>query len=240
MTRFFVGQPLWAAGLLWLLYLALEPYVRRFWPATLVSWSRLMARQWRDPIVGRDILFGAALGAIVSVLAVSTDYLGYRLGYPITPKAPEMRLLLGTAPVLASTLNQVFNAVLNALFGVFGLVLLKMFVKREQLASAVAIALTMLLVVRGIFDGGAALVNGVAALLMVTIIVLTIQRLGMVATIMLFLVNLMTTSALVTLDPSKWFFADSLLLIAMPVALACYGFYVSRGGEPLLGRRILD
>ena len=27
---------------------------------------------------------------------------------------------------------------------------------------------------------------------------------------------------------------------AMPVALALYGFYVSRGGEPLLGRRILD
>jgi hypothetical protein len=33
---------------------------------------------------------------------------------------------------------------------------------------------------------------------------------------------------------------DSMILIAMPVALACYGFYISRGGEPLLGRRILD
>ena len=39
-SRFFVGLPLWAAGLLWLLYLALEPYVRRFWPTTLVSWSK--------------------------------------------------------------------------------------------------------------------------------------------------------------------------------------------------------
>jgi len=31
-----------------------------------------------------------------------------------------------------------------------------------------------------------------------------------------------------------------MLMIAMPAALAFYGFYVSRGGEPLLGRRVLD
>src|SRR5262245_4687551 len=68
MSRLIVTQPLWAAGLLWLLYMALEPYVRRFWPATLVSWSRLMAGQWRDPLVGRDILFGAALGVLLTVL----------------------------------------------------------------------------------------------------------------------------------------------------------------------------
>ena len=47
-------------------------------------------------------------------------------------------------------------------------------------------------------------------------------------------------SAVVTLDSSKWFFGDSMLLIAMPVGLAFYGFFISRGGEPLLGRRLLD
>jgi serine/threonine-protein kinase len=240
MTRFFVGQPLWAAGLLWLLYLALEPYVRRFWPATLVSWSRLMARQWRDPVVGRDILFGVALGVLLTVLSTGADYASQRLGYPINPHVPDLGLLLGTSSVLARTLNQIFNAVLNALFAVFGLVLLKMFVKREWVASLLAIALSMLLAVRGIFDGGSALLNGAAALLMVTIIVLTIQRLGLVAMIVLLLVNLITSSAVVTLDSSKWFFGDSILLIAIPIALACYGFYVSRGGEPLFGRRLLD
>ena len=240
MTRFFVGQPLWAAGLLWLLYLAIEPYVRRFWPATLVSWSRLMARQWRDPVVGRDILFGVALGALISLLGVAAGYLGHRLGYPGSPQVPELAHLRGTAAVLARTLNHVFNAVLNAIFGVFGLVLLKMFVKREHLASALAIVLTLALAARGVFDGGAALLNAVAAALMITIIVLTIQRLGMVATIVLFFVNLITSTAVVTLDSSKWFFGDSMLLVAMPIALACYGFYISRGGEPLLGRRLLD
>ena len=125
MGRFFEGQPLWAAGLLWLLYLALEPYVRRFWPSTLVSWSRLMARQFRDPLVGRDILFGVGLGALIQVLGLSADYAAYRLGYPTTPLVPDLSELLGTAVVVARTLNQVFNAVVNALFAVFAMVLLK-------------------------------------------------------------------------------------------------------------------
>jgi predicted Ser/Thr protein kinase len=240
MSRFFIGQPLWAAGLLWVLYLAVEPYVRRFWPATLVSWSRLMARDWHDPLVGRDILFGVALGAIVSVLTLGANYGGYRLGHPMSPSVPDLQELLGTTAVLARVLNQVFNAVLNSIFALFGLVLLKMFLKRENVASVVAIVLSMGLAMNGIFDGGAPLLNGLAALLIVSIVVLTVQRLGLVATVVLFLVYFMLSSAAVTLDPSRWFFGDSVLLLLVPAALACYGFYASRGGEPLFGRRLLD
>ena len=240
MTRFFIGQPLWAAGLLWLLYLALEPYVRRFWPATLVSWSRMMSGQWRDPLLARDMLFGIALGALLTALATASEYLTMRLGYAMTPHVPELRMLLGTDVVIARLLNQVFNAVMNALFAVFGMVLLKMIFKRERLAVGIAIGLSMVLAVRGIFDGGAPLINGIVAMVIVTTIVLTIQKLGLVATVMLVLTNQMLSSAAVTLDSSQWFFGNSVLTIAVPAALACYAFYASRGGEPLLGRRLLD
>jgi hypothetical protein len=56
----------------------------------------------------------------------------------------------------------------------------------------------------------------------------------------LFLVNFILSPAVLTFDTSKWFFPNSMLLMLIPAALACYGFYVSRGGEPLLGRRLLD
>ena len=97
MGRFFIGQPLWAAGLLWLLYLALEPYVRRFWPATLVSWSRLMARQWRDPLVGRDDPVRRrarrrSSRASTSAAACSPQ----TLGTPAPPRTPALDDLLGT------------------------------------------------------------------------------------------------------------------------------------------------
>ena len=56
-SRFFarVGIALFNAALLWLTYLGLEPYVRRFSPDSLIGWTRLVAGGWRDPRVGRDV-----------------------------------------------------------------------------------------------------------------------------------------------------------------------------------------
>jgi serine/threonine-protein kinase len=238
--RFFDGQPLWAAGLLALLYLAVEPYVRRFWPRTVVSWSRLMARQWRDPLVGRDILFGAALGLLIHMLGIGSDGINARLGYVIPPHLPALDNLLGTQYVLALMGNQVFNAILNAMVCVFGMVILKILLRSEWAAVGVAIGLFTFTSSRGIGDGGSYAVNLVTVMLFIAIIVLTIQRLGLLATIVLFLVNSFIDKTAATLDTSRWFFAETLLPVLVIAALAVWSFYVSRGGEPLLGRQLLD
>jgi hypothetical protein len=240
MGRFFSGQPLWAAGMLWLLYLAIEPYVRRFWPTTVVSWSRLMAWRWRDPLIGRDILFGVALGILVHVIFLGHLLTVHAFGYALAPDTPDLNELLGTHVVVARVLNQVFNAVLNALFTVFGMVFLKILVRREVLAAALAVALMTFTSARGMIDTGPMWLVLTTLVVFITIIVLTIQHLGLLAAMVLFLVNFIISNAIVTFDPSKWFFADSLLLMVIPAALACYGFYISRGGEPLFGRRLLD
>ena len=44
----------------WVVYLAMEPFVRRHVPKLLVSWARLLDGNWTDPSVGRDVLFGLA------------------------------------------------------------------------------------------------------------------------------------------------------------------------------------
>ena len=48
--KLFLGGVSWAAfaaGFVWMLYLALEPYVRRRWPQSMITWSRLLS--WRVP-----------------------------------------------------------------------------------------------------------------------------------------------------------------------------------------------
>ena len=55
-----ISTGLFIAGVMWVLYLAIEPWVRRHWPKTIISWSRLLSGQVRDPLVGRDILLGAS------------------------------------------------------------------------------------------------------------------------------------------------------------------------------------
>ena len=62
------GEGLLAAFILWVFYLALEPYVRRFWPHTIISWTRLLGGAVRDPLVGRDLLAGAVWGAALALL----------------------------------------------------------------------------------------------------------------------------------------------------------------------------
>ena len=48
-------------ALVWLLYIALEPHLRRVWPETMIGWSRLLAGSVRDPLVGRDVLVGVLI-----------------------------------------------------------------------------------------------------------------------------------------------------------------------------------
>ncbi len=238
--RFFLGQPLWAAVLLWVLYLAVEPYVRRFWPSTVVSWSRMMAGQWRDPLVGRDVLFGVGLGILVHVIDLGSNVILQRMGYVPEPRVPSLDALLGMHYSLAVIGNQFFNAVLNAVFLVFGMVLLKLIVRREWAAVVVAIALFTFTNAAGIPDVGPRIFNIATIALFLTIIVLTVVRLGLLATTVLFFANFVVARAPLTFDTSKWFFGDAMLFVALLVGLAWYGFYASRGGEPLFGGKLLD
>jgi len=67
----------------WLIYLALEPWVRRYWPQTMITWSRVVAGNWRDPVVGRDLLFGTLFGMIYALIIALYEYANLRLGAPI-------------------------------------------------------------------------------------------------------------------------------------------------------------
>ena len=57
-------------AIIWTVYLALEPYARRRWPNTLISWSSVLIGRVRDPVVGRDVLVGCLLGAAVPLIDV--------------------------------------------------------------------------------------------------------------------------------------------------------------------------
>ena len=67
----------------WLIYLALEPWVRRYWPQTMITWSRVVAGKWTDPVVGRDLLFGTFFGIVYALIIALYEYANLRSGVPI-------------------------------------------------------------------------------------------------------------------------------------------------------------
>ncbi len=127
----FLAHALLNTTIAWLLYLALEPYVRRFSPDILISWTRVLSSQLVDPRVGRDILVGVVVGVACALLGLSYNFLVPALvgGPPATPRTTNLNFLLGARSSIGAVLRMIPNALQNAMvvavaFG-FGRALLK-------------------------------------------------------------------------------------------------------------------
>ena len=141
-----ICRALIAAGASWVIYLALEPFVRRRWPHVLISWNRLLLGEFRDPLVGRDLLGECALGAAaftVPLLAVAV--VSARLASSsVTPLnwAVFDFFVTPTRTFIGTTLNTVLAAVALGLVYLFVLFLVRALVRKEWLAVVLFAAVT--------------------------------------------------------------------------------------------------
>ena len=97
-----ISQALMSAVLAGISYLAVEPHVRRRWPAVLVAWSRVFSGRWHDPLVGRDVLAGLALGAAAGLVGLVTAWLGSRT---MDADSDLITSVLSTRTTLAALMN---------------------------------------------------------------------------------------------------------------------------------------
>ena len=113
----FIAFALLSTGRAWILYIALEPYVRRFSPAILISWTRVLGGQILDPRVGRDVLVGVAVGSMMALLGMSYVLVPPLLGLPpAQPRTTNLQFLLGAPSVLGAVLRMIPNNIQNAMF----------------------------------------------------------------------------------------------------------------------------
>ena len=89
-----------------------------------------------------------------------------------------------------------------------------------------------------IAPGGTASVGGLGwAFATVAIFAATLMRVGLLAGVFaLICVRLLTQSAL-TLNPQSWYFNSSVVVLAIIIAVATYGFMVSLAGQPAFGAK---
>jgi hypothetical protein len=134
---------LFIAVLIWLFYMAIEPFVRRLWPHALVSWTRLLSRGPGDPVVARDLLAGTAMGSVIVVLTLVGLRLPVWLGRPVLPLWNDLGLdtLLSLRYGVGILAQVPMGAAALATATFLLLVLLRLVLKRELLAAAVLVAL---------------------------------------------------------------------------------------------------
>ena len=223
-----VSTSLFTSGLVWMLYLAVEPWVRRHWPTTMISWSRLISGHGRDPLVGRDILFGALLG-VVWILIFQIRYIPM-MHMGAAPTLFSTSALMGGRTALGAWLAQWPSSIQTTLVFFFLLFGLKVLLRKEWIAAIVLVAIFAL--PRGLSSTYMA-VEIPAQILVYSIAVLIVLRFGFVPlACAVFTINLLANVPFST-DLSAWYMPASIFSLLSVVAMAGWGFYNSLGGEPI-------
>lgn len=227
-------------AIIWLLYIALEPQVRRRWPRLIISWSRLMAGNLRDPMVGRDVLLGGLLGIAHASAIVFGWMLPHWAGYPTAPPLVTSPLTLsGLRTMLALFLNQnIPTSVFVGFAFLFFLLLLYMIFRRELLAE-IGLFVTVLTIEVAAFASKSPRFLWVASILISVIIVLMVARLGLLATIVAQLLFFLTAFYPMTTDFSAWYASSTVFALTIVLGLTIYGFYTSLGGQRVFGEKLL-
>jgi predicted Ser/Thr protein kinase len=228
LTVIAISTALFLSGAMWIFYMAIEPWVRRQWPKSIVSWSRLLAGSWRDPVVGRDILLGVALG-VVWILVFEIRYI------PImhmggVPAIGSTDALVGGRAALGGWLRQLPQSIQSTLAFFLVFFGLKVILRKEWLAAIVFVAIFSL--PRGV-SGSHMNIELPSEMLVYAIALLIVIRFGLLPlAVAIFTIDMMIGVPF-SADFSAWYMSVSIPALLSVVVLAAWGFYHSLGGLPV-------
>ncbi|HEY2151040.1 MAG TPA: serine/threonine-protein kinase, partial [Vicinamibacterales bacterium] len=235
----YYADVLLGAALLLVIYLALEPYVRRFWPDSVLGWTRLMSGHLRDPRVGRDILIGCSFAVALTVLEVFYKVSPPLFGFPApTPDfASDIGTLAGVSVLVHRIWDIAMSGLFTSMFAVLGFVLLRLIFRRNSIATAAAFVVLGLVQAQTALNSGTSL--WIAALFQVCLIlfiVTWVARCGLLVSVVAFSVEQVLDDLPLTTAVSHWSATTSNVTLVLVIALTLFGFYASRAGQPLFGK----
>ena len=221
------------AVFLWLLYVALEPFVRRRWPERIISWSRLLAGGFRDPLVGRDILIGAIVG-VGMILSTMLAYVGPRwIGGPPGLVFSPGTIFIDAHLFLERFLAQLTAGLFDAFIALFLLLLFVVVLRRDRLAI-VALWLFTTLVITLVTQVNVLMTPFVAVTTLLG--VFTLYRFGLLAAVSAVFFFHLWVFFPITTELTAWYATDFVIALVICVALAVMGFTSAwRGNRCLVG-----
>jgi serine/threonine-protein kinase len=218
------GWALFAGTVVSAFYLALEPYVRRNWPATIISWSRAIAGNVRDSLVARDALIGFAAGAVLQTVTLMSPFVtGAATGIlPLFDPSPGplMGLKHAVAVIAISCVFSVFIGLMNLLL----LLGFRKLLRREWAAIAGS---ALLLATVSSLATPAPLLDLPFSLLAAAAGIILLARVGLVAMIANMLLASVLPAFPVTWPLTSWYSGIGLLGIALLGALAIAAFRIA-------------
>jgi serine/threonine-protein kinase len=227
-----LSRALWFGTFAWIGYIALEPHVRRLWPHTIISWSRLLTGRFRDPRIGRDILIGAAFGITIPLLDelvfLTIPEFGPSMGPALGP-ASSVNLALGVRSFFGSLAQLATSAVSSAMYIFLLFFLLKIVLRKQWLAAAVFV---LALVTNTTANASSHYLAAFLGTILWVSFLFLMLRYGLFA-VMAFMISINIPEVFpVTANLSAWYSNASLFAMLFLVALALYAFRISLAGKP--------
>jgi hypothetical protein len=229
-----IANALFAMAVFWTLYLALEPWVRRYWPQSLVTWSRILQGKWRDPMVGRDILYGSFASVIYLGAICLYIYATIRQGAGLDDDFGVANLM-GFNWVLGRLLGGLRLSITGAVQFFLVLFLLRAILRRQWLAGLIFVALwTAVGTNNGVHNGVVWYYPMLLFCAIYSTLLVVLIRYGFFAVVVtLFAIDTGITVVFTT-NFSAWYGLSSWIMLAVVAGLALIGFKLSLGGRPLL------
>jgi serine/threonine-protein kinase len=225
---------LYRFGLIWVFYLALEPYARRLWPRTLVSWVRLFDGRFRDPLVGRDILIGLLFGLSLNLVYLIGHYPSGLMGE--SPPPPfftdwSLESVLGLRHAITALLGVHVTIVLYNFLGIILFLVLRLLLRRTSLA----IAFTTLSYLAVFYPGQRYLYfHLIVSTGIMVLFWIAFFRFGLLPVIVAFSVCNLLLELPLSMDLSSWHVETTLIPLLVLIGLAVYGFRTALAGRPVL------
>jgi hypothetical protein len=230
-----VSTGLFVSAFLWVLYLALEPYVRSKWPQTIVSWTRLLSGKVRDPLVGRDVLLGVLLGLSWVVVYFGGYLFDIRVGE--RPLLPSIEILDGTRIAAWTWFSNILGGLMGVLVFFFVLVFLRVLVRKAWLS---AVLFVILFALPKILASNHKLIDGIIWILIYSIAAFAVVRFGLIALAVATFTADVLLNVPYTLDSSEWYAPAAFLLISSFLALAVWGFFTALAGQKVLKEELFE
>jgi serine/threonine-protein kinase len=226
-----IGSATVNAAINWIFYVALEPWVRRKWPRTMISWTRYTSTGASDPLVGRDLLYGTALGALLTLGNVADVAFHGNNGHPAFP---PLDALLGVRAELSGVIASVRDAIFTAMLFFFMLFLLRLLLRKEWIAGA---AFVVIVTFASQANTTTPWVDYPLGALAFAIFAIALLRFGLLAAIVTSAVGQILDLGGM-LDFSAWYSGMAFMPFLLILLVLVYGFRVSLGGRKLLKQEL--
>ena len=220
------SSSLFWAFLAWILYLALEPYIRRRWPTVLISWNRLLAGNLQDSVLASHILAGFALGLWAgSERWISQWFRNLGGDSPI-----GLQYLNGGADLLRGYIDVSLSSSQLCLLALVAASMVRVLMKRDWLVILLVPAFVWAVLALQGFPKIAVITGYASWVLMFAALI----RFGFVTFLAGFIVNNLFTVSGFTGRTGVWYATNGWLTVAIILAIAFYAAKYALAGRPVL------